>query len=300
MNRYDIIVIGCGPAGMTAAIYAKRAGKNVLILEKEGIGGQMAKAPLIENYPGFPSVLGSKLADNMFTQVMDLAVEIELEEVKQIKDGKIKTVITEENEYQSRCIIIATGAKYRMLGLPGEENLIGKGVHFCAACDGAFYKGKEVAVIGGANSAVATALSLSNICKKVYLIHRSKKLTADYIEIEKLTKKQNIEILLETSVTKLIGEEALEAILIKKENEEKKISLDAVFISIGFVPQNEICKDLLEQNQQGFIITKDTQTSIPGIFVAGDCREKKVKQLTIATSDGTLAATYALSYLEEE
>lgn len=297
---YDVIIIGCGPAGMTAAIYMKRAGKKVLLLEKESIGGQMSKAPLIENYPGVSRILGGDLADSMFAQVMDLEVEVEIEEVKKIKDGKVKTVITEENEYQSRCIIIATGAKYRMLQLKGEEELIGKGIHFCATCDGAFYKGKEVAVIGGANSAVATALLLSGICKKVYLIHRSKKLTADYVEIEKLTKKKNIEIWLETNVTEIIGKEALKEIIVKSGKEEKKIALDAVFESIGFIPQNEIVKDLLETNSKGFVITKDTKTHIPGIFVAGDIREKKVSQLTVATSDGTLAAAYALSYLEED
>ncbi len=293
---YDIIVIGCGPAGMTAAIYAKRAGKKVLILEKEGIGGQMASAPLIENYPGFSSIIGSELAERMFEQITDLEIEVEIEEVKDIKEDKIKKVITDENVYETKSIIIATGGKYRMLGLEKEVELIGSGIHFCTACDGPFYKDKKVAVIGGGNSAVAGACMLSNIAKKVYIIHRSKKLSADYIEIEKLKRKKNIEILLETNVKELLGDKELKGIIL--ENGET-LTIDGMFVCIGLVPQNKFCENILERNKQGFIISMDTKTNIPGIFVAGDCREKKGKQITIAVSDGTQATIEALTFLEE-
>lgn len=294
---YDLIIIGCGPAGMTAAIYAKRANKKVLVLEKETIGGQMASAPLIENYPGYPAISGSELANNMFEQLSGLDVDVELEKVIEIKPGKIKKVITEENIYETKTIIIATGSKYRLLELENETNLIGKGIHFCVACDGAFYKNKEVAVIGGGNSAVINALTLSDICSKVYIIQKLDTLTAEETLIDKLRSKNNVEIILESTVEKIIGNDELHSIIIKTKNQEKELSIDGMFISIGLDPQNNIVKNILKINSFGYIESSDSITCEEGIFVAGDCRDKKIRQVTVATGDGTIAAMAAIEYL---
>lgn len=291
---YDLIIIGCGPAGMTAGIYAARANKKVLILEKETIGGQMSSAPLIENYPGYNAILGSELAGLMYDQAENLGVEIELEEAKEIIDGKIKKVITEDNTYEAKSIIIATGSKYRTLGLENEENLIGKGIHFCVACDGAFFKDKKVAVIGGGNSAVINAITLSDICKKVTVVQNMDKLTAEEALVDKLQEKKNVEIILNTIVTKLNGEEELESIIF---NNEVELKLDGMFLSIGLIPESNLVKDILELNQYGYIEANDGITKKDGIFVAGDCRNKKIRQVTVATSDGTIAALNAIEYL---
>lgn len=294
---YDLIIIGCGPAGMTAAIYAKRANKNVLILEKETIGGQMASAPLIENYPGYQAISGSELANQMFEQLSNLGVDVELEEVKEIKPGKVKKVITDENTYETEAVLIATGSKYRLLGLENEEALIGKGIHFCVACDGAFYKNKEVAVIGGGNSAVINALTLSDICSKVYVIQKLDTLTAEETLIDKLSSKNNVEIILGATVQKIIGSKELQSIVVKIKKEEKEIFLDGMFISVGLIPQSDIVKDILKINSFGYIESADGVTEEEGIFVAGDCRDKKVRQVTVATGDGTVAAISAIDYL---
>jgi len=290
---YDTIIVGCGPAGMTSAIYLARANKKVLILEKETIGGQMASSPLIENYPGYQSISGSELANNMFEQLSNLGVEIELEEVTEIKDGELKKVITEDNVYESKSVIIATGCKYRLLGLDNEEDLIGRGIHFCVACDGAFYKDKTVAVIGGGNSAVINAITLSDICKKVYVIQNLDFLTAEEILVNKLKGKENVEIILDSVVTKINGEDELESIEIN----DQKIKVDGMFISIGLIPQCDIVKDILKVNKFGYIESVNCVTDIKGIYVAGDCRDKKVRQVTVATSDGTIAATNAIEFL---
>lgn len=294
---YDIIVIGCGPAGMTSAIYAARANKKVLVLEKETIGGQMASAPLIENYPGYASISGSELASNMFDQIMDLNVDFELEEVKEIVDGKIKKVITDSNTYEAKTIIIATGSKYRLLGLPNEENLIGKGIHFCTACDGAFFKEKEIAIIGGGNSAVINAIMMTDICKKVYVVQNLENLTAESILVDKLKEKDNVEIIVNSIVKKINGEDNLESIVIETEKEERTLLLDGMFISIGLIPQSELVKQILKVNKYGYIESNNCVTDIPGIYVAGDCRDKGFRQVTIATSDGTVAATHAINFL---
>lgn len=294
---YDIIIIGCGPAGMTSAVYAARANKKVLVLEKETIGGQMASAPFIENYPGYSKIAGSELANNMYEQVENLGVSIELEEVKEIIDGKIKKVITDCNTYETKSIIIATGSKYSLLGLPNEENLIGKGIHFCVACDGAFYKEKIVAVIGGGNSAIINAITLSDICKKVIVIQNLDFLTAEQALIDRINTKENVEIILGACVQKIIGEDELKEIEIKVVDGEKKIEVDGMFISIGLKPQSELVKDLLNINEYGYIEAPEGITECEGIFVAGDCRNKEIRQVTVATSDGTIAAMKAIEYL---
>jgi len=293
---YDVIVIGAGPAGMTSAIYLARANKKVLVLEKETIGGQMASSPLIENYPGYSAISGSALANNMYEQLCNLDVEIELEEVKEIKDGEIKKVITEDNTYECKAIIIATGSKYRLLGLDNETDLIGKGIHFCVACDGAFYKGKTVAVIGGGNSAIINAITLADICEKVYVIQNLDKLTCEEALVSKLKEKSNVEVITGSVVTKINGVDELQSIEI---NNSKEITLDGMFISIGLTPQSEFVKDILKVNKYGYIESNNCTSTIPGIFIAGDCRDKMIRQITVATSDGTISATSAIEYLNK-
>ncbi|MGM9848216.1 MAG: NAD(P)/FAD-dependent oxidoreductase [Bacilli bacterium] len=296
---YDIIIIGCGPAGMTAGIYAARANKKVLIIEKETIGGQISSSPLVENYPGYKEISGSELANNMFEQVTALGVDVELDEVKKIEYGKIKKVITLDNVYESKVVIIATGSRYKLLGLKNEDNLIGNGIHFCVACDGAFFKDKIVAVIGGGNSAVINAITLSDICKKVYVIQIIDKLTAESTLVEKLKEKENVEIILNAKVTELIGEDNLQAIKVNILNKVREIKLDGMFISIGLIPQSDFVKELLPINKYGYIESNNCVTEKDGIFVAGDCRDKQIRQLTVATSDGTTAALDAIAYLNK-
>lgn len=292
---YDLIIIGAGPAGLTAGIYARRANLKTLILEKETIGGQISSSPLVENYPGFTSISGAELSNNFFEQVMNLGADFEIEEVLSIEDGKIKKVITDTNTYECKSIIIACGAKYRRLGLENEEELIGNGIHFCASCDGAFYKDKIVAVVGGANSAVQNALYLSSLCKKVYLIYRSDKLKAEKTLIEKINKTKNIDVIYNSNITKLIGNPLNQVII----NENKELLLDALFISIGLEPNTDIINELLIKDDKNYIISDDCTTNKIGIFVAGDCRQKLIRQVTTATNDGTIAANLAIKYLED-
>ncbi len=293
---YDTIIIGCGPAGMTAALYLLRANKKVLILEKETIGGQISSSPLVENYPGVSSISGAELSNNMYEQIVNLGVEIELEEVIKIEPGKVKKVITTDNTYEAKSIIIATGNKYRLLGLHNEENLIGSGIHFCVSCDGAFYKDKTVAVIGGGNSAIINATYLSDICKKVYVIQRSDKLTAEDALIERLEQKSNVEIILSRQVKKINGTDSLESIVLDNAEE---IKLDGMFIAIGQVPQNDFVKNIINLDERNYIDSDDAKTNVDGIFVAGDCRRKKYRQLTTACNDGTNAALDVIDYLEK-
>ena len=293
---YDIIIVGCGPAGLTAAIYALRANKKILILEKDNIGGQITSSLKVENFPGFKQISGNDLMNNLYEQAIDLGCEINIEEVIKIKDGKIKTVITDENEYETKSLIIATGCKNRLLGIDREEEFIGNGISFCVACDGAFYKDKVVAVIGGGNSAVINALSLSEICKKVYLIQNLDFLTAEDMLKERIKEKNNIEIMYNSNVVKLIGDDELKSIEVSGK-EDKTIAIDGMFISIGQIPQNDIFKGIIDLNEQNYIKSIECLTNKEGIFVAGDCREKKIRQLTTAAGDGTIAALEAINYL---
>lgn len=293
---YDLIIIGAGPAGLTAGIYARRANLKTLILEKETIGGQISSSPLVENYPGFVSITGAELSNNFFEQAINLGVDFEIEEVLSIEDGETKKIVTDSNVYECRSIIIACGAKYRRLGLEHEEELIGNGIHFCATCDGAFYKDKTVAVIGGGNTAVQNALYLSSICKNVYLIYRKDKLKAEKTLIEKIQNQNNIEILYNSTITKLMGS-PLEKVII---NETKELSIEGLFISIGLEPNTNIINNLLDKDNNNYIVSSDCTTKRDGIFVAGDCRQKEVRQVTTATNDGTIAATLAIKYIENK
>lgn len=299
---YDIVIIGAGPAGLTAAIYALREKKKIVILEKETIGGKITSSSNVENYPGFKSISGMDLANNLYEQVINLGGKIKIEEVVKIEEGKIKKVITDENEYEAKSIIIASGSKYKKLGLENEEDLIGNGISFCTVCDGLFYKDKIVCVIGGANSAIINAVYLSQICQKVYLIVRKEKLKGDKLVINSLENKENIEIIYNANVIKYITEnDELKGVLIKQGENEKKIEVDGVFLAIGQIPEIDYTNNLINLNTEKYIISnEDCKTNIKGIFVAGDVREKKVRQLTTAVSDGTIAALNALNYLKEE
>lgn len=291
---YDCIIIGAGPAGLTAAIYLLRANKKVLIIEKEGVGGQIASSPLVENYPGYLQISGSDLANNLFDQVMNLGADFEIDEVKEIT--KDKKVITDSNTFNAKTIIIATGCKPRRLNIENEEELIGNGIHFCVSCDGAFYKDKIVGVVGGGNSAIGNALSLSDIAKKVYVIQNLEYLTCEKTLIDKLNEKENVEVLLSKTIKEYLKEDSLVGI---KLNDDTTITLDGLFLSIGLIPAADIFKDLININEYGYIKDNESKTNIDGIFAAGDVRNKKIRQLTTATSDGTIAAINVIEYLQK-
>ena len=289
---YDAIIIGAGPAGLTAAIYLLRANKKVLVLERETIGGQISSSPLVENYPGYLSISGSELTGNIFDQVLNLGGEVEIEEVIKITENE---VVTENNTYKTKTIIVATGCKPRVLEINNEENLIGNGIHFCVACDGAFYKNKKVAVIGGGNSAVINAISLSDYCTEVILVQNLDHLTAEQNLIDTLQKKDNVKIILNGEVISYIGEDVLEGFVLKN-NEE--IMVDGLFLSIGQVPNSDFIKEFLDI-KNNYIDSADCLTKYPNIFVAGDVRTKEIRQLTTATSDGTTCAIRAINYLNK-
>lgn len=295
---YDSIIIGAGPAGMTAAIYLARANKKVLIIEKETVGGQISSSPLVENYPGYEGISGSVLANNMYNQVDKLGVDIELDEVTDIIPGELHTVKTLDNEFKTRTVIIATGVKYRLLGLENEIELIGNGIHFCVSCDGAFYKGKHVAVIGGGNTGIINALALADMCEKVYLIQDKDKLTGEKILQDKLKQKVNVEVITNSVVSKIIGDDKLEKIIIKNGKKENEIVVDGMFISIGLMPQSDFLKGIIDLDKFNYAVSFDTKTKINGIFVAGDIRTKPFRQITTAVNDGTTSALYALEYLD--
>ena len=295
---YDSIIIGAGPAGMTAAIYLARANKKVLIIEKETIGGQISSSPLVENYPGYEGISGSVLANNMYNQVDKLGVDIELDEVTDIIPGELHTVKTLDNEFKTRTVIIATGVKYRLLGLENEIELIGNGIHFCVSCDGAFFKCKHVAVIGGGNTGIINALALADLCEKVYLIQDKDKLTGEKILQDKLKHKVNVEVITNSVVSKIISDDKLEKIIIKNGKKENEIVVDGMFISIGLMPQSDFLKGIIDLDKFNYAVSFDTKTKIDGIFVAGDIRTKPFRQITTAVNDGTTSALYALEYLD--
>lgn len=292
---FDTIIIGGGPAGLTAGIFSAREGLKTLIIERESIGGQIVSSPLVENYPGYEKISGSELIDKMYEQVTDLGVDIELSEVKEIIPGSIFKVITEDSTYETKTIILATGAKYRKLGIPHEDNLIGKGIHFCTTCDGPFYKDKIVAVIGGANSAVINAIYLASIAKKVYLIYRKDKLRCEEVLKKQIENTPNVEIIYNSNVTKLIGENELKKIEL---NNEKELEINGMFLAIGLDAETELAKKLINTDEHGYYLSNESITNIPGLFVAGDVVSKSIRQLTTATNDGTIAAINAYKYIK--
>lgn len=296
---YDLIIIGAGPAGLTAALYALRSGKSVLVLEGEAFGGQITLSPAIENYPGTGTLSGADFANTLMNQVMSLGGETEFATVTEITDGDVKTVITEDERYFARAVIIASGVKHKRLGFESENRLVGRGISYCAICDGAFYKDKAVAVVGGGSSAATSALYLSEICKTVFLIHRRQNLRAETALTEKLQAKENIKLILDSTVTDVFGDEKLERIEITSSGGAIcRLDLDALFISIGQQPENGIFEKLADTDEDGFILTdSECRTKTPGIFATGDCRKKSIRQLTTAVSDGTYAAVSACDYI---
>lgn len=296
---YDIIIIGAGVAGLTSAIYSLRANKKVLILEKQSYGGQIIKANNVKNYPGYSSISGFDLATMMYQQVKELEGEFKFEEV--IKITPSKEVVTTKNTYQARSIIIASGVASRKLNLVQEEKLIGKGVSYCATCDGNFYKGQEVMVVGGGNTALEDVLYLSDLCKKVILVHRRDNFRADESLVDSIRKKENIEIIYNSIVEKVNGTEKLESVEVFNSitKEKKTIPVAGLFVAVGQIPNNKKMEGLLELDENGYILAdEDCHTNIEGIFAAGDIRKKSLRQLVTATSDGAVAATEAIKYLK--
>ncbi len=299
---YDIVVIGGGTAGMTAAIYAKRAGKSVILLEQEGIGGQIVTSPNVENYPGIKQISGIEFAEALYTQAADLGAEITFEKAESVtKTGATFEIKTDMRTITAKSVIIATGAKSRPLGLEKEAELTGRGVSYCAVCDGAFFKGKDVAVIGGGSTALQDAQFLSAYCSKVYLVHRRDEFRGEEKTVAILREKENVEFVLSHTVEEIKGETAVTGIAVKsvKTGEISEISLSGIFVAVGQIPRNDEFKDLVELDSYGYVKAgEDCVTSTPGVFTAGDCRTKEVRQLTTAAADGAVAALAACQYAE--
>lgn len=298
---YDIIVIGGGPAGLTAAVYARRANKTVLVIEKAVFGGQITYSPKVENIPGFTALSGNEFAEKLVDQVLSQGAEVESAEVLSVTDGEVKTVHTDSGDFECRAIVIATGARHRLIGLENEENLIGSGISFCAVCDGAFYQGLEVGVVGGGNSALQEALLLADQAKKVTVIQNLDFLTGEKALCDQLTAKENVEVILGTVVTAVLGGNKLTGVTVEKTaiGEKTDLKLDGLFIAIGLVPQNEPFASLLELDPRGYAKADETcVTTARGVFVAGDCRTKRIRQVATAAADGAIAALAACDFLD--
>lgn len=301
---YDMIIVGGGPAGLTAAIYGLRAGKSVLVIEKNSFGGQIAFSPKVENIPGTRSVSGAEFADKLTDHAMDLGAEVELEKVISVeKTGEHFTVSTEEgSQFTGLSVILAVGVKHRTLGLPGEEDLIGNGISFCAVCDGAFYTGQEVAMIGGGNSALQEALLLAEVCKKVTIVQNLAFLTGEKKLADALAEKDNVEILYSTVVSEYVTEKGqLKGLKLHNDatGEESEISVDGVFLAVGLQPENDAFAGLAQLNDWGYFDADEScVTKTPGLFVAGDCRKKNIRQVVTAAGDGAVAAMAACRYID--
>ena len=295
---YDIIIVGAGPAGLTAALYALRANKKVLVLEAKNYGGQILNANKVENYPGIETISGFDFATNLYNQVKRLGAEIKFETVLNVTETK--EVITRNNKYLAKAVILATGAENRKLNIEGETNFTGKGISYCATCDGNFYKDKIVAINGGGNSALEDALYLSDIAKKVYIIHRRDEFRGEDKYLEELDKRNNIEYILNSNITKISGSDRLENIEVTN-NEHKitSIDVDGLFIAIGQEPKNQMFKNIVDLDEKGYFKSKDgLHTKVEGIYIAGDARVKTLRQLTTAVSDGSIAATAAIKEMK--
>ncbi len=301
-SNYDIIIIGAGVAGMTAAVYARRAGKSVLMLEGEGFGGQIALSPSVENFPSRKSVSGAELSDDLFTQATELGAKAELDRVVKITDeGTTKVVTTEYAQYSAKAVIIATGLKHKGLALPRETELIGNGISFCAVCDGVFYKGKDVAVCGGGSTALSDAIYLSDICNQVTLIHRRTEFRGETKLVERLREKKNVRFELETVISGYLGKDVLTGVTLKSvlNDRESQLMVSGLFLAVGQTPQSEAFSKIVELDENGYIkASEDCKTTCEGVFAAGDCRTKTVRQLTTAAADGSVAAIAACSYID--
>lgn len=299
---YDIVIIGAGTAGLTAAVYGARAGKSVLVVEAENFGGQITASPRVENYPGIASISGNEFAANLLDQALGLGVQAELERVIGVTcEQGHKLVITEENAYPCLSVIVATGVKHRTLGLAREAELTGEGVSYCAVCDGAFFKDRDVAVVGGGSTAVSDALFLSEYCRRVTLIHRREQFRAEEALVRQLRLRKNVDFLLDSRVTALQGGSSLEGVRVEnlRTQEERFLEVEGLFVAVGQVPDSSAFAELLDLDAEGYLIAgEDCRTSCEGIFAAGDCRTKQVRQLATAAGDGAVAGLAAVQYIQ--
>lgn len=299
---YNIGIIGGGTAGLTAAIYGQRAGKQTVVFEGANYGGQIVFSPNVENYPGIASISGAQYSMNLVEQVTNLGAETKREQVKEVKkveDGY--SVVTEEGEYLCQALVLATGVTHRHLGLENEEKLTGAGVSYCATCDGMFFRGKNVAVIGGGNTALQDAEFLSNYCSKVYLVHRREEFRGDAKNVSSLREKENVEFVLNALPEEILGEQMVQGLVVtdKISGAKKTLDVEGIFVAIGHLPKNEIFAELVDLDAGGFIKAgENCETSRDGIFAAGDCRTKEVRQLTTAAADGAVAALAAVKYIK--
>ena len=300
-KQYDIVIVGAGTAGLSAAIYAVRAGKSVIVLEATTHGGQIVNTPEVENYPGIQKISGFEFANNLYEQAKSLGAEVIYEKVIGIEvNGEEKIVHTAKEDYQAKAVILATGAKNRPLGLEHEKEWIGAGISYCATCDGMFYRGKDVAVAGGGNTALEDAIFLTNYCRKVYLIHRRDAFRGEEKLLQTLKEKPNVEFVLNANITRLIGEDGVDGVEVEDKNTHEKRVIDVMglFVAIGQMPENSEFINVVDLDKSGYIEAKeDCKTKTKGIFTAGDCRTKKVRQLATAASDGAIAALAACEYI---
>ena len=303
---YDIIIIGGGPAGMTAALYAQRNGKKALVIERSGFGGQITHSPKVENYPGTLQMSGNEFADKMLDQILAQGAEIELENAVAVEDlGKTKVVRTEEGSaFEGQAVVIATGVRHRMLGLEGEDALVGEGISFCAVCDGDFYSGQRVCVAGGGNSALQEAVLLSEKCSEVVILQDLPTLTGEQKLRDALAAKGNVRVICDTKIDALVtGDGALRGVEIESRTtgEKRVVDCDGLFVAIGLIPENGPFEALAALNEWGYFASgEDCLTRTPGVYVAGDCRSKGVRQLTTAVADGATAALAACRYIDTE
>lgn len=299
---HDIVIVGAGPAGLTAALYALRADKTVLLIEKENFGGQITHSPKVENYPTLMQISGSELAQMMLDQVTEHGADIELAEVLEIvNEGDKKTVRTDMGDFEARAVIICSGSKHRKLGLDREDELVGRGVSYCAVCDGAFYSGADVAIVGGGNTALQEAIMLSEYCTHVTVVQNLSFMTGEARLLASLEKKNNVTMIYNTVVEELIGDGELSALKLKNtvSGEESTLKVGGLFVAIGQIPENECFANLTALNDYGYIIADETcVTDTEGVFVAGDCRTKAVRQITTASADGAIAALAACRYID--
>lgn len=300
-NLYDVIVIGGGPGGYTAALYAARANLSVLVLEKLTPGGQMGTTEIIENYPGFPEGIGGfELGMQMKEGAERFGAVTKLSEVVSVElSGAVKQVHTQDGDYHSHTVVLASGAHPRELGLPGERELRGRGVSYCATCDGMFYRGKTVVVVGGGNTAVADVLYLSRLCKKVYLVHRRDELRASKVYLDPLQKAENVEFVWDSEVKELLYGETVTGVRVKnkKTGEDRELSCDGVFVAVGYIPNSDLFKGQVDLDESGYVLAgESTKTNLPGVFAVGDLRKKPLRQVVTAASDGAVAAHFIEEY----